>query len=871
MWNCTKSTYNTNKVCPENGEAKIKQFSKVNGWTCPLHPFQILGWFFIILFAVTHFSILVYYLPLEWISAGIIIPASGYVIHIFYHLFAVTLDPADPAVRGKTTKKPAFDRKKHSRVIENCYCYICEAHVSSTTKHCSVCNKCVSDFDHHCKWLNNCIGGRNYKLFLGSCISGFLTALSMFIIDFYLMIVYYTARSDIFIHSAMKDWKLYFSTCKEAYIIFVIVNGLLLLIAIGLLGHLIVFHFYLLFKDLSTYEYIVNARQSFGAKTEKESDNKNVMEDDFIEHEAPVVMKDTFFEVDKKSSYEMLHISNGTAGRSRDAGDGQSPSDSHGPRDMFNNSGNARVSPDLENEVLNTSATRLIESPSPSVRFEMLVETKKKRRIKERSISKVELMNSDSASGEESPRTSFRNSYDGELVRYSNNKDLTVLEDFKSPQMGRPNTMSNPTRLKEESTYDVMCIENESVGSRPKSPSPKQSQAVFIEQKQSNAYLNAKSSQSSLSTVHLHDLNEISRFVSPQVFNTSRLTPMKEASIDSIHSAPFSVAENNLVSPLGSTGGSIQETSVVTNERIVSPLASVSKQAKQDSVVVTTTQASLPNAVESQNDFIINIAADADAIKSHKDHVYTTEESRLVPLKDSSLEMTRPNIASAGSNTKSISLPAEINQKPKDNVLFNSCNVNTDIDQYKANNNTINKSALNINSEDESLIFEDEFGDTNEGLLQIQKLEPVKEEKASNHLSDNSEKIAEYASAFKSKKKTSSIYSYGSDSGLSENEVSLAKIDENFSTHTLTDTLNRVRKLSDAFPNVIDQDKKRSLPHPHLTTTNSLSEISVVEYSKKKKLKKKRLLGNDKKDLPPLRGRRPLAEVEEEGVDRDGL
>ena len=509
----------------------------------------------------------------------------------------------------------------------------------------------------------------------------------------------------------------------------------------------------------------------------------------------------------------------------------------------------------------------------------MLEETKRKRRNKERSLSKMELMNSDSTSGEESPfthRASSKNSLDGELARYNNNKDFTVLEDFKSPQMGRPNTMSNPTRLTEEVTYDLTFIENESVGSRPKSPSPKLNQGVFNEQMQCDTYFNVKSSQSSLSTVNLHDLNEVGKLISQRVSKTDRLTPTKETSVDSVQSALFSVSESNLVSPSCSTGDSIVEPSVITCERILSPTISLPKRAKQDSVIITATQTSLPNAVESQSDFVVNEVVGADIIKSIKGHVFTTEEGRLVSIKDSPVEVSQDSFFSLRNNVELESLAqnaAEVIYKSEDDALMRPFGVNTDLELYKPNKELRNKDALNVYSEDESLIFEDEFGDTNEGLFKIEKLEPVKEEKDNKYsLNNNSEKIAEYVEAFRSKRKnTSSIYSYGSDSGASENEVSLAKIDENSSTYTLTDTLNRVRKLSDAFPNVVDQDKikKRSLPYPHLTTSESLSEISVVEYSKKKKLKKKRMLGNDKKDLPPLRGRRPLAEVEEEGHDRD--
>ena len=65
-------SYNVNKVSPD-GYVQTKQHGRKNGWTWPWHPLQIVGWFFLILFAVTHFSIIVFYLPLEWKAEGIIV------------------------------------------------------------------------------------------------------------------------------------------------------------------------------------------------------------------------------------------------------------------------------------------------------------------------------------------------------------------------------------------------------------------------------------------------------------------------------------------------------------------------------------------------------------------------------------------------------------------------------------------------------------------------------------------------------------------------------------------------------------------------------------------------------------------------------
>jgi len=47
-----------------------------------------------------------------------------------------------------------------------------------------------------------------FRLFLGCCLSALLTALVMFIIDFYLMVAYYTARAEVLTRSCKSSFSL---------------------------------------------------------------------------------------------------------------------------------------------------------------------------------------------------------------------------------------------------------------------------------------------------------------------------------------------------------------------------------------------------------------------------------------------------------------------------------------------------------------------------------------------------------------------------------------------------------------------------------------------------------------------------------------
>lgn len=238
----------------------INKKERVNGWSWPPHPFQLVAWFFVVSLPIAYYGVLVPHLPSNWIPAGCIIPGSFLFVHVIFHLVCLSLDPADPKIRqSKTTKATEFNRTQHKHVIENDHCYICQVDVGKRSKHCSLCNKCISEFDHHCKWLNNCIGGQNYKLFFGCLTTAMATALTLLAFCLYLFIMYFKNRETVMNQPA---WRLFGDLNNKTFISATGVMILLLLIAIVLLGHLLSFHIFLMLKGLSTYDYIVQARQA---------------------------------------------------------------------------------------------------------------------------------------------------------------------------------------------------------------------------------------------------------------------------------------------------------------------------------------------------------------------------------------------------------------------------------------------------------------------------------------------------------------------------------------------------------------------------------------------------------------------------------
>ncbi|XP_067905654.1 palmitoyltransferase ZDHHC1 isoform X2 [Heterodontus francisci] len=274
---------NSNKTAPERNARTSKvdchHHSRTNGWSWPLHPYQIICWIVYFYFVVVVFGILIPLLPTHWVPAGYIWLGVMFISHLVVHLSSASIDPADKNVRAKHYNKPipVFDRNKHKHVIENHHCYLCEVDVGLKSKHCSQCNKCVAAFDHHCKWLNNCVGGRNYWHFLNSVISAVLGVLVIVCIASFVFIEYFVDLNMLRTNwkfESINDTNIWFAflpyapvrTTATAILCVSAITVLLGLTSVSLLGQLLCFHIYLLWNRLSTYEYIVRQRHRRGSK-----------------------------------------------------------------------------------------------------------------------------------------------------------------------------------------------------------------------------------------------------------------------------------------------------------------------------------------------------------------------------------------------------------------------------------------------------------------------------------------------------------------------------------------------------------------------------------------------------------------------------
>ncbi|XP_068614331.1 palmitoyltransferase ZDHHC11 [Brachionichthys hirsutus] len=243
---------------------------RVNGWSWPPHPFQVLAVLLYGYVCVVSFGIFIPLLPLPWNYAAYTLTALVFVVFFFAHIAAVTVDPADPSVRAKqgySNPMPLFDRTTQEHVIQDLHCYLCDVMVGPKVKHCGVCNKCVEDFDHHCKWLNNCVGGRNYWFFFVALSSATLAALLLLVVILFIIIQHYLDPSSLRtapqFGSVQRNgtWLAFLpvapiKTSSAGLLILAFITVVMSLIALLLLGPLLLFHFYLFFKGISTIDYI---------------------------------------------------------------------------------------------------------------------------------------------------------------------------------------------------------------------------------------------------------------------------------------------------------------------------------------------------------------------------------------------------------------------------------------------------------------------------------------------------------------------------------------------------------------------------------------------------------------------------------------
>ena len=523
-----------------------------------------------------------------------------------------------------------------------------------------------------------------------------------------------------------------------------------------------------------------------------------------------------------------------------------------------------------------------------------------------------------------SPSVTSNKTEDSELERYNHTKNEMVLENFKSPDLSiRSGKLSRPTQLMEDRLSSIGVIQdqprNESIISRPRSPSPKSDQVS------TDQILDApvKASQSSLSTLNLIDLEEDGKPKAPRLSPTKEESNVSKSSSRSFRESYtqqiFTEERVNTAEPIDHVPKAESLSSQISlsnllQSKIVSPVSSAKRSASSNSKRSASRSSlkqedheeTLPNECidMSQTYHPQTPVPPKEIISEHQSISSQTSLTNAQSLRDIAVpneqdipsELTKKSSPSSSArssknesnqNQELALKQEEYPEQPQRNSIISETNekldehnkkmpedadsANIEESQEKDNSVEVTKKVIKDTTDDELLTFEDEFADVSE-----QNNEFLQNSFLSNSLTNQNNSVDNFENSthdqygIKPKNRQSSQYSYGSDSDRSDHEVPLALLSEETNTYALKDSLNRVKKLSDAFPSAVDQDKlkKRSLPAPRFQTAESMAEISVVEYNRKKKLRKKRpnMGGNKQKTLPPLRGAKPLPHLSEEDL-----
>lgn len=283
----TCCTHGVRRIAPtaSSNEPEPHKPTRVNGWTCPPQVNQVTGWLVLSYLATVSLGIFIPLLPLPWNYALYTLTGVLLAVHTATHIAAVTIDPACDAVRTKdyySQTKPIFDRKKQAHVIQNQRCFLCDVKVGPKVKHCGICNKCVDNFDHHCNWLNNCVGDRNYWYFLVTCLSATAGVLVIFIVVLFIFIQHYLDPNSLRTAPQFDNvrgnntWLMFLplapvKTSSTSLLVLAFITILICLLSLLMLLHLVLFHFYLLYKGIRTFDHLKMQREEEARKRDIET------------------------------------------------------------------------------------------------------------------------------------------------------------------------------------------------------------------------------------------------------------------------------------------------------------------------------------------------------------------------------------------------------------------------------------------------------------------------------------------------------------------------------------------------------------------------------------------------------------------------
>jgi hypothetical protein len=245
-----------------------------NGFTRPFDLLQVISFILGLYFVFVFYACIFPLLPSTLSIFAVVVESVVMVLMIGGDLYCTGTDPADVGVKTRCYDNSSVsdvtrnsrggvahasgDKERGGLRVNKRYCVLCKTFVDKESKHCRTCRKCVSGFDHHCRWLNNCVAkGTNYGVFFAFLIVTLLYVLIHWALSLYLFVEFFTDEEQQRdrINAVYDGWE---------PVIFEAVWGISILIGIActyMLVDLIIFHIKLLHRGITTYQFILEARQ----------------------------------------------------------------------------------------------------------------------------------------------------------------------------------------------------------------------------------------------------------------------------------------------------------------------------------------------------------------------------------------------------------------------------------------------------------------------------------------------------------------------------------------------------------------------------------------------------------------------------------
>lgn len=184
----------------------------------------------------------------------------GYVwknIDTVKHLFKP--DETDTMIANQVPP-PYKETTINNVIVRLKWCRSCKVYRPPRASHCKRCNSCIERFDHHCPWTGTCIGRRNHRYFFGFVTSTTILCAYAALCSI-VQIVVFVWRATL-PEKDIRSYKYHDMDVGQGFVQSLMSSPVSYLIIfygfiMGLsVGGLMLFHLYLLSRNVTTYENV---------------------------------------------------------------------------------------------------------------------------------------------------------------------------------------------------------------------------------------------------------------------------------------------------------------------------------------------------------------------------------------------------------------------------------------------------------------------------------------------------------------------------------------------------------------------------------------------------------------------------------------